>query len=96
MKKYKIALVHEGGQDMIIFVMPSSFGVKSNENQEATMALLQRESNDAGFTGHVVAIWQSRNRTYFRAPLLWHAFFRAPKIYSFVLAHINAELTLSL
>jgi isocitrate lyase len=96
MRKYKIALIREGGQDMIIFIMQPSFGLKTNEDQESTMEHLQREASDAAFPGRVVAIWQARNRTYFRAPLLWHAYFRTPKIYAFVLANANAELTLNL
>lgn len=94
MAKYKIAHVRQSGQDMIIFPLASSFGSKTSQSQTETMNALQSAAAGAGLAGHVVAIWQSGNRTYFRAPPAWHSFFKSPGAWSFVMANINKELTI--
>lgn len=94
MTTYKIAHVRHSGEDMIIFPLTSSFGSRSNSEQEETMQALQLAASSANLAGHVVAIWQSGNRVYFRAPSAWHAFFRSPGIWDWVMANINKQLTL--
>ncbi|MFT2186349.1 hypothetical protein [Pseudomonas putida] len=94
MAKYKIAHVHHSGQDMIVFPLDSSFGSKSESQQQDIMDSLQQAAWSADLAGHVVAIWKSGNRVYFRAPPAWHSFFRSPNIWGWVMANINKELTI--
>lgn len=94
MAKYKIAHVRKSGQDMIIFPLASSFGSKPSHEQEEVMQAFQVAAAGANLAGHVVVIWQTGNRTYFRAPPAWHSFFKSPNSYAFVMANINLELTI--
>lgn len=94
MAKYKIAHVRHSGQDMIVFPLTSSFGSKSSSGQQEVMDMFQRAAQSADLAGHVVVIWQSGNRVYFRAPSAWHSFFQSPNIWEWVMTNINKELTI--
>jgi hypothetical protein len=41
MPRFKVAHLHEQGQDMVIILVDSSFGHKTREDQRAIMAELQ-------------------------------------------------------
>jgi hypothetical protein len=94
MAKYLIAHVRQGGQNMIIFPLDASFGGQSNHAQEALMRTFHLAAAGAGLAGHVVVIWRSEDRTYFRAPYAWHSFFTSPDAYTFVMGNLNKELTI--
>ena len=92
MPEIEIAHIHEQGQDMIIAPLNSSFGAKPSNEQQATIAAIQRAAMGAGLRGRVVAVWQSGSSFSFIAPQQWHAFFRSIDM-NWVLANINRKLT---
>lgn len=93
MTTYKIAHVKHSGEDMIIFPLDGSFGRKTDSQQEEIMGALQFAASSANLAGHVVLIWQSGNRVYFRAPNAWQSFFKSPGIWNWVMTNVNKQLT---
>ncbi len=78
---------------MIIVVVDSSFGHKSNQQQNATSASLQACASSAGLRGTVVPVWDDGfGWLNFLAPNEWLPFFRSIDL-GFVAANINRELT---
>jgi hypothetical protein len=90
---YKIAHLHEQGQDMIIVPLDSSFGSKSLSDQQEFIAALEFAANQAGLAGTAVAIWTSGRNVKFIAPTPWHPFFRSPNIWRLVISNLNKTLT---
>jgi hypothetical protein len=77
MPKYKVAHIKEQGQDMIIVPVDSSFGNKSQEEQNEITFMLQKCATSAGLAGTVVPVWdKGGGRMAFLAPEPWHPFFK--------------------
>lgn len=93
MATFKIAHLHEQGQDMIIVPLDSSFGSKSSSDQQEFIAAFEFAAHQAGLAGTVVAIWLSGRNVKFIAPSPWHPFFRSPNIWRLVNGNLNKTLT---
>jgi len=91
MPHFKIAHIHEQGQDMIIVPLESSFGNLPTGEQEATIAELQIRSRGADLRGTVVPVWNSGGRMAFIAPRPWHPFFEHMNL-QWVAHNLNREL----
>lgn len=92
MPRFRVAHIHEQGQNMIIFPLDQSFGDKSNQDQNEALSDLEYRANRAGLAGHAVAIWQHGHHTHFRGPSKWQNFLRSINI-RWVLANVNKELS---
>jgi hypothetical protein len=75
MPRFKVAHLREQGQDMVIIPLESSFGLKSEQEQNKIINELQRHTQGAGLKGKVIPVWESGGRTYFIAPRPWHPIF---------------------
>jgi hypothetical protein len=92
MPTFKVAHLHEQGQDMVIVPLDSNFGHKSQQEQRAIVDELQERSRAAGLKGTVVPVWESGGRTSFIAPRAWHPFFQSLPLQR-VLANLNRTLS---
>jgi hypothetical protein len=92
MSKFKIAHLREQGQDMVIVPLESSFGSKSQSDQQAAISGLQLCARRAGLAGTVVPVWTDGNGFKFIAPRQWHDFFTSLS-FDQIMASINKELT---
>lgn len=89
---YDIAHVRAQGQDMIIVLVPATFGKASVAGQRQAVVRLQACAIAAGMRGTVVAVWDAgEGRMGLQAPTRWHAFFK-----SIGLAHISANVNRTL
>ncbi len=91
MPRFKVAHLHEQGQDMVIVPLEGSFDYKSDEEQQAIIEELQLHSRGAGLKGTVVPVWQKSGRMAFIAPTPWHPFFRSLSLQT-VFANVNKEI----
>jgi hypothetical protein len=93
MPEYKVAHIHEQGQDMIVVPLDRSFGYKTTQEQNQISAALQLCASRAGLRGTVVCVWDSGGgRMGFLAPRNWHPFFSSINL-SFVARNVNRTLT---
>jgi len=92
MPRFKVAHLHEQGQDMVIVPLDSSFGNKSEREQLDIIRDLQLHSNNAGLKGTVVPVWESGGRMKFIAPQPWHPFFRSLSLQT-IAANINKTIS---
>lgn len=92
MPTYKIAHIHEQGQDIIIAPLDSKFHHRSKSEQDEFISALQACARSAGLAGTVVPAWLYNNKVYFIAPTPWHPFFKSLS-WNAILANINKELT---
>jgi hypothetical protein len=92
MATYQVAHLHEQGVDLIIVPLNSSFGYKSQGEQNEIIGSLQLCARSAGLGGTVVPVWREGNGYRFIAPPNWHNYFRS-LTYDWILANINRELT---
>lgn len=92
MPKYKVAHLHEQGQDMIVVPLDGSFDRKTQADQSAFVAELQARAAGAGLKGTVVPVWPSGRSMRFVAPQPWHPFFRSLTLQA-VMANVNRELS---
>ncbi|MBS1840091.1 MAG: hypothetical protein JSS69_15005 [Acidobacteria bacterium] len=91
MPRFKVAHLHELGQDMVIVPLEPDFGNKTESAQQQIIADLQAHSVAAGLRGTVVPVWLSGRRMMFIAPQPWHPFFTNLDINT-VLRNVNKEL----
>lgn len=92
MAQYRIAHLHEQGQDMIIVPLDSNYGSKPSSEQEEIIDGLQMYARSAGLAGTVVPVWNSGRQMMFIAPRQWHPFFQSIDM-NFVARNINRTLT---
>jgi len=92
MPTFQVAHINQQGVDLVIILVQSSFGTKSNHEQDLIMQELQAKSISAGLRGNVVPVWEAGGgRLGFRAPQNQHAFFQSITP-SFINANINKSL----
>jgi hypothetical protein len=91
MPRFKVAHLHEQGQDMVVVPLDGAFGSKSESDQRAALDELQAHSDGAGLKGTVVAVWESGGRMRFIAPPAWHPFVASLSMRQ-VAANINREI----
>ena len=93
MPTYKIAHIHEQGNDMIVIPVDSSFGNKMSSDQNAQMVEFQARAHAAGLKGHVVIVWDAGSgRMGFLAPTKWQPFFASINL-QIVMATLNKTLS---
>ena len=88
MPRYDLAHVNQQGVDLIIIPLDSSFGSRSQDEQQQIICELQLHASSAGLKGTVVPVWDSFGRMAFIAPQNWHPFFQSINL-QFVRANIN-------
>lgn len=88
MPRYDLAHIREQGIDLIIIPLNSSFGHRTQAEQQEIVDELQLHANAAGLKGTVVPVWESLGRMRFLAPSRWHAFFQSINL-QFVRANLN-------
>jgi hypothetical protein len=92
MPRFKVAHLHERGQDMIIVPLDWSFGHRISQDQQDIITDLQIRARSAGLAGTVVPVWDSGGgRMAFIAPRPWHPFLQSINL-RFVAVNINGEL----
>lgn len=92
MATYDVAHIREQGNDMIIIPMSSSFGHRSNTDQNAIRDALQVCARAAGLGGIVVPVWDAGGgRMGYLAPSQWKGFFSSINLV-FVAQNINRQL----
>lgn len=89
---FKLAHIHEQGQDMLLFPLDNSFEFSSSDQQNATVEELELRANQAGLAGHAVAFWERGGRTRFLGPVPWRGFLQSMDLRS-VLANVNREIS---
>lgn len=90
---FDVAHVKEQGVDLIIVFVASSFGHKTNHEQNEVCASLQACATAAGLAGTVVPVWDTGGgRMGFLAPQNFHPFFRSVSLAD-VAVSINKKLT---
>ena len=78
MPQFELAHVKEQGVNLVVVPLDSSFGHKTQSDQQAAIAELQARSTNAGLAGTVVPVWDSGGgRMAFIAPPNWHSFFKS-------------------
>jgi hypothetical protein len=92
MPRYDLAHIHQQGVDLIIIPLNSSFGSRSQTEQQEVVGELQLHANAAGLKGTVVPVWDSLGRMAFIAPQDWHPFFKSINL-QFVRANINRYIS---
>jgi hypothetical protein len=93
MTSFDVAHFQEQGQQIIVVFVASSFGHKSNVDQNETCSALQSCARAAGLAGTVVPVWDSGGgRMGFRAPTPWHGFFRGMNLRTLA-RNVNRKLT---
>ena len=92
MPSFKCAHIREQGIDLVIVPVNSSFGHKSDSDQQDTIDAMQTAASSAGHAGTVVPIWNIGKRTVFIAPPNWHPFFKSIQ-WNDVLATVNKEIS---
>jgi hypothetical protein len=92
MPKYKVAHIHEQGQDMIIFPLEAKFGHQTDSDKNQELGILGFRANAAGLRGAAVAVWDAGGgRMGFMGPQQWHPFLRSINL-QFVMANLNKEV----
>ncbi len=92
MPHYKVAHIHEQGQDMIIFPLEARFGHLSQLDKDQELAVLEFQANKAGLRGSAVAVWDAGGgRMAFIGPQNWHRFLQSISL-QFVRANLNKEI----
>lgn len=92
MPHFKVAHLHEQGQDMIIVPLDSSFGRRITQDQNDIISDLQAHAHAAGLAGTVVPVWDNGGgRMAFVAPRPWHPFFKSINL-RLIAMNLNKEL----
>jgi hypothetical protein len=92
MPSFKVAHIHEQGQDMLLFPLDAAFGLKGPVIQDKALAELQARAHGAGLSGHAVAVWEEGNRTRSVGPKAWEAFLASLSM-QFVLKRVNKTIS---
>ena len=94
-KSFRVAHIHEQGQDIIIVPRDGLvMATLTNESLEEMRLAFQLVASEAELKGIVCLVWEVAQVFHFAAPLPWHPFFRSIDM-SFVVAHLNRTLTIS-
>jgi hypothetical protein len=92
MPKYKVAHLHEQGQDMIIFPLEAKFGHQTDSDKNHELGILGFRANAAGLRGAAVAVWDAGGGSMgFMGPQQWHPFLKSINL-QFVMANLNKEV----
>jgi len=92
MPTFKLAHIHEQGQDMLLFPLNPDIGHKTPEEQTSILEELELRAHSAGLAGHAAIFWQSGRSTHSRGPTPWRGFLENTS-FSAVLANLNREIS---
>jgi hypothetical protein len=93
MPKYKVAHIHEQGQDMIIFPLEQKFAQMTSSDQNQELGILGFQANKAGLKGAAVAVWDAGSgKMGFLGPQQWHPYLSSINL-RFVMANLNKEVS---
>jgi hypothetical protein len=93
MPKYKVAHIHQQGQDMIIFPLEAKFGQMSGSEQDRELSILGSRANKAGLRGAAVAVWDNgEGHVAFRGPPQCCAFLSRINMH-YVIANLNRVIS---
>jgi hypothetical protein len=92
MPSFKVAHINEQGQDMLLFPLDPSFGLKGPVIQNNALAELQTRANNAGLAGRAVAVWEEGNKTMSIGPEPWKAFLGSLSM-QYVLKRVNKSIS---
>jgi hypothetical protein len=89
-----VAQLRREGQDVIIVPVDRSFGKRSPSEQARIQEAFQRSAAAMKLPGVVVPVWEDPSgRMAFRAPPLWHEFFKSIDMV-YVATALNHSLSL--
>ncbi|GGY46954.1 hypothetical protein [Parvularcula lutaonensis] len=91
MTSFRVAHLHEQGNDMIIVPLGEEFGDKSLIEQEQTMGVLRNAAKSSGLRGVVIPIWPEAEKLRFLAPKVWHPYFKR-MTWDWLRANLNTEI----
>jgi hypothetical protein len=92
MQKFKVAHIHEKGEDLIIVPLEQSYGTKPNSEQNGIRNSLQKCAIAAKLAGTVVPVWDNgKGRMGFLAPTRLAAYFSSISL-DFVVANLNKTI----
>lgn len=92
MPTFKLAHIREQGQNMLLFPLDRSFGLKSEAEKSLIVQELEDRAHGAGLAGRAAAIWESGGRTYTLGPKPWAGLLRSISI-RHVLASVNKSIS---
>jgi hypothetical protein len=93
MPNYKVAHIHQQGQDMIIFPLESKFGQMIGSEQDRELGILGSRANQAGLRGVAVAVWDAGGgQAAFRGPPQCCALLSRIN-FNFVMANLNRVIS---
>lgn len=92
MTSFRVAHLHEQGNDMIIIPLGEEFGSKSPPEQEQTVGALRTAAKASGLRGVVIPIWPQEDKLRFLAPKIWHPYFKR-MTWDWLRANLNTEIT---
>jgi hypothetical protein len=92
MPSYKVAHIHEQGQNMLLFPLSHQFGQMSSEDQNDLLWELERRANAAGLAGQAAVFWQHGSHGHFMGPKPWHPFLRSIGM-GFVQQNVNKTIS---
>lgn len=92
MPNFKLAHVHEQGQNMLLFPLDGGFAHKTSAQQNAILRELEDRAHAAGLAGRAAVFWTIGNRTYSLGPPTWRNFLSSFSIQR-VLASVNKSIS---
>jgi hypothetical protein len=93
MPTYKVAYLHEQGQDLIIFPVESSFSGQPHSVQSQELIALERRAHAAGLQGFAVVVWDAGGRRMgFMGPRPFHHFLSSINL-QLVMSNLNREIS---
>lgn len=93
MVSFEVAHVRVQGVDVILIVVDSAFGHKSQSEQLEALNGFQLAVHQAGLRGGVSIVWNQGGRVTSFGPLNWHGFLESLS-WSWIAANINRKLTI--
>lgn len=93
MESFEVAHVRVQGVDVILIVVDSIFGNRSQSEQLETLKRFQRAAHQAGLRGGVSIVWNQGGRVASFGPRSWHGFLESLS-WSWIAANINRKLTI--
>ena len=93
MPTFKLAHIHEQGNDLIIIPVEGIFGSMAAAQQDREMSIFQAHATAADLKGAVVVVWDAGGgRMGFRGPTNWRPFLESINL-QFVYMNINRDLS---
>jgi hypothetical protein len=92
MPSFKVAHIREQGQNMLLFPLDRTFGLKTAAEKNSILAELEVRAQRAGLAGRAAVFWESGGSTYSLGPRPWNSFLRSMNLRT-VLASVNKSIS---